>query len=82
MDGDFDVTVYQPGNAETTTQGFTIDGVTDTGSACVLSISATHGAPTVTVGGVNPSRLTLPTFGTATEYQSGFAYTDQGGYWL
>jgi hypothetical protein len=82
VDGDFDVTVYQPGNAETTAQGFTIDGVTDTGSACVLSISATHGAPTVTVGGVNPSRLTLPTFGTATEYQSGFAYTDQGGFWL
>lgn len=81
-DGAFDVAVYLPGDNEGTADGFTIRGVTDTGSACQLTIQANVGAPTVTVGGVNPSRLTLRDHGNATTYQQSFAFTDQGGFWL
>ena len=81
-DGAFDVAVYLPGDNEGTTDGFTIRAVTDTGSACQLTIQANVGTPTVTVGGVNPSRLTLRDHSNATTYQQSFAFTDQGGFWL
>ena len=81
-DGAFDVAVYLPGDNEGTADGFTIRAVTDTGSACQLTIQANVGAPTVTVGGVNPSRLTLRDHSNATTYQQSFAFTDQGGFWL
>ena len=74
--------MYLPGDNEGTADGFTIRAVTDTGSACQLVIQASVGAPTVTVGGANPSRLTLRDHGSATAYQQSFAYTDQGGFWL
>jgi hypothetical protein len=81
-DGAFDVAVYLPGDTEHTADGFTIRAVIDTGSACQLVIQASVGAPTVTVGGVNPSRLTLRDHSNATTYQQSFAFTDQGGFWL
>ena len=81
-DGVFKVAVYLPGNSEALTDGFEIRAVTDTGSACVLTIQGSFGAPSVTVGGTNPSRLTFTEHGDATQYQQGFAFTDQGGFWL
>ena len=80
--GTFQIAAYLPGNGESTAAGFMIRGVTDSGSACVLAIDSTVGAPTVTVGGSNPTRITLPTHADANAYQQAFAYTDQGGYWL
>ena len=81
-DGAFPVAVYRPGDSESTADGFEIRAVTDTGSACELTIQASIGSPSVTTGGNNPSRITLVDHGDATAYQQGFAYTDQGGHWL
>ncbi len=81
-DGNFEIAVYTPGNGEATTNGFEIRAVTDTGSACQLTIQATVGAPTVTVGGANPSRITLRDHANATSYQQLFAFVDRGGFWL
>ncbi len=77
--GSFDVIAYDPGDSEGVADGYTIDAVTDTGSACRLTLNSVIGSPTLTAG---VTRLTYPAEGVVgTTEQNGHAHVLDGGFW-
>jgi hypothetical protein len=80
--GSFQVLHYTPAGTEGDAQRYTINGVTDTGSACRLDVSAQTGAFSLDTAA--RSTLTLPASGAAyvTAYQAGFAHVGDLSRWM
>ncbi|MCB9739505.1 MAG: hypothetical protein H6747_09575 [Deltaproteobacteria bacterium] len=77
--GGFKVIVYVPGQ-DSSSDGYWISTVTDTGSVCRLTVASIDGTPTLSTSGAG-SWLTLPVTSESTAFQAGHAHTDSGGPW-
>jgi len=80
--GSFQVLHYTPAGTEGDAQRYTINGVTDTGLFCRLSVSAQTGVFSIDTAA--RSTLTLPASGAAyvTAYQAGFAHVGDLSRWM
>jgi len=75
--GTFTLQAYRPGN-DATGEGYTIDGVTDNGSVCWLSVASVTGSPNLSVGDYV---LTLPTVPDGNEAQNFYVHSGQPVQW-
>lgn len=77
--GPIDVLHYQPGEAESAADGYTVSTATDTGTYCRLTVASVTGTPTIDT--TKRSTLTLPLSAGVTAFQALFAHVDDGSYW-
>ena len=76
--GTFDLLFFEPGEAEDPTEGYSIDGVTETGGYCRLSVNSVAGSPTLAA---STTYVTLPKTSAASDYQDLYAHVDDGSFY-